>query len=221
MCSSLTFPTLQWLSLLHASSNRIHSFPGSAARKSLGSFPLSGELGNKWVSFVILLWSVSALFNPRRDLNALLGHYEEWVCLRSCSGFIFAVGLFFYTSRRWIEFRTMTVFRKKKVRLYEHMELVEWYLFSFPWFCFYFNDNSSLIFFFLPGLWVGAFLHDAAKQWCDFGGLNAVCHTYLFSGLLGHASASASSAAVVPDVCWLCLEWVSLEIKKLVVYLFN
>lgn len=148
MCSSLTFPTLQWLSLLHASSNRIHSFPGSAARKSLGSFPLSGELGNKWVSFVILLWSVSALFNPRRDLNALLGHYEEWVCLHSCSGFIFAVGLFFYTSRRWIEFRTMTVFGKKKVRLYEHMELVEWYLFSFPWSCFYFNDNSSLIFFF-------------------------------------------------------------------------
>lgn len=161
MRSSLTFPTLQWLSLLHASSNRIHSFPGSAAQKSLGSFPLSGELGNKWVSFVILLWSVSALFNPRRDLNALLGHYEEWVCLRSCSGFIFAVGLFFYTSRRWIEFRTMTVFGKKKVRLYEHMELVEWYLFSFPWSCFYFNDNSSLIFFF-PARIVGW----SFSSWC-------------------------------------------------------
>lgn len=80
---------------------------------------------------------------------------------------------------------------------------------------------TLLWFLFFPARIVGwSFSSWRCKAVVWFWGLNAVCHTYLFSGLLGHVSLSASSAVVVPDVCWLCLEWVSLKIKKLVVYLF-
>lgn len=80
------------------------------------------------------------------------------------------------------------------------MELVEQYFFFLSHvLVFVFNDNSS---------WSGV----------NFG-LNAVCHSYLFSSLQGSIGASASSTNVTPDVCWLsdldqCL-W-----KVSVVYLF-
>lgn len=66
--------------------------------------------------------------------------------------------------------------------LYEHMELVEQcFFFLSHVLVFIFNDNSTcsgVIF-----------------------GLNAVCHSYLFSSLQGYIASNASSTNIIPDVC--------------------